>query len=187
MAKKREPTARCASGGACISRRQFLKGAGATAVGIVLSSLPGILEAKEKVPLRVVGYPRKRIGQVSELKQDEPVEFYYPHSHPNCQCILVKLGEEAAGGVGPKKDVVAFNVLCTHMGTPMPKLYKPRHKALGPCSAHLSLFDLRRHGMVVSGHATQSLPQVMLELDGDEIYATGVAGLIYGFSDNRVL
>lgn len=177
----------CPMDGRCISRRQFLKGVGATAAGVVLSSLPGVLEAKEKIPLRVVGYPRKRIGQMSELKQDEPVEFYYPHEHPNCHSILVKLGEEAAGGIGPQKDVVAFSVLCTHMGTPMPKLYKPQHKALGPCSAHLSVFDLRRHGMVVSGHGTESLPQVILELEGDEIYATGVAGLIFGFSDNRVV
>lgn len=183
--KARRPE--CSLQGSCLTRRQFLKGAGTTAIGIVLSSLPGVLRAEEKVPLRVVGYPKKSIGFLSDLKQDEPVEFYYPHEHPNCQCILVKLGEEAAGGVGPRKDVVAFNVLCTHMGTPMPKLYKPQHKALGPCSAHLSVFDLRRHGMVVSGHATQSLPQVMLELEGDEIYATGVAGLIFGFSDNRVV
>lgn len=177
----------CPMKGFCLTRRQFLQGAGGAAATIVLSSLPGVLRAEERVALRVVGYPRKRIGSLSELRQDEPVEFYYPHEHPNCQCILVKLGEEAAGGIGPKKDIVAFSVLCTHMGTPMPKLYKPQYKALGPCSAHLSVFDLRRHGMVVSGHATENLPQVMLEAEGEEIYATGVAGLIFGFSDNRVV
>ncbi|MEK7324216.1 MAG: arsenate reductase (azurin) small subunit [Chloroflexota bacterium] len=185
MRKKRQPD--CALKGFCLTRRQFLQGAGATAATVVLSSLPGVLHAKEKAALRVVGYPKKRLGRLSELRQDEPVEFSYPHEHPNCQCILVKLGQEAAGGIGPQKDIVAFSALCTHMGTPMPKLYKPQHKALGPCSAHLSVFDLRRHGMVVSGHGTESLPQVILELEGDEIYATGVAGLIFGFSDNRVV
>lgn len=184
---KKERRVPCPMNGFCLTRRQFLQGAGGAAATIVLSSLPGMLRAEERVALRVVGYPRKRIARMSDLREDEPIEFSYPHAHPNCQCILVKLGQEAAGGIGPQKDIVAFSALCTHMGTPMPKLYKPQYKALGPCSAHLSVFDLRRHGMIVSGHATQNLPQVMLELEGDEIMASGVAGLMFGFSDNRVI
>jgi arsenite oxidase small subunit len=49
---------------------------------------------------------------------------------------------------------------------------------------HLSTFDLTRHGLVVAGHGTQSLPQVVLEADDDVLYATGMMGLIYGFSSN---
>lgn len=184
MPKQRRPA--CGQHGFCLTRRQFLQGVGATAATAVLAGIPGVAEGAAKGQ-RVVGYPRTRIARLSELRQDQPVEFFYPHEHTNCHAILVKLGEEAAGGIGPDKDVVAFNVLCTHMGTPMPKVYKARYKALGPCSAHLSVFDLRRRGMVVSGHATQNLPQIILELEGDEIYATGVAGLIFGFSDNRVV
>ena len=41
-----------------------------------------------------------------------------------------------------------------------------------------------KHGMVVSGHATESLPQIALDLRGDEIYAVGVMGLMYGYSVN---
>jgi arsenite oxidase small subunit len=40
--------------------------------------------------------------------------------------------------------------------------------------------------MVVSGHATQGLPQVVLELDGDDIVAVGILGLIFGFHDNQI-
>jgi arsenite oxidase small subunit len=36
----------------------------------------------------------------------------------------------------------------------------------------------------VSGQAYQSLPQVLLELDGDDIYAVGVMGLLYGRNEN---
>ena len=32
----------------------------------------------------------------------------------------------------------------------------------------------------MSGHATESLPQVVLEVEGDDVYATGILGLIYG-------
>ena len=44
---------------------------------------------------------------------------------------------------------------------------------------------MTRHGMVISGHATQGLPQILLELDGDDIVATGVMGLIFGYADNN--
>jgi arsenite oxidase small subunit len=38
--------------------------------------------------------------------------------------------------------------------------------------------------MIVSGHSTQSLPQVMLELRGDNIVAAGMMGLVYGYNVN---
>ena len=38
--------------------------------------------------------------------------------------------------------------------------------------------------MVVSGQATETLAQVVLEARGDEIWATGVMGLIYGYHSN---
>jgi arsenite oxidase small subunit len=40
--------------------------------------------------------------------------------------------------------------------------------------------------MVVSGHATQGLPQIILETEGDEIFAVGAMGLIFGYYDNRI-
>jgi arsenite oxidase small subunit len=60
--------------------------------------------------------------------------------------------------------------------------YKDAYQALGPCPLHLTTFDLTRHGMVISGHATESLPQIVLEVQGDDIYAVGVQGLVYGYS-----
>jgi len=41
-----------------------------------------------------------------------------------------------------------------------------------------------RHGIIISGQAYESLPQVLLELDGDDIYAVGMMGLIYGRNQN---
>ena len=58
------------------------------------------------------------------------------------------------------------------------------HRTMGPCPLHLSLYDLRRHGIIVSGQAYQSIPQVLLELDGDDIYAVGVLGLMFGRNTN---
>jgi arsenite oxidase small subunit len=66
------------------------------------------------------------------------------------------------------------------MGGPLDGTYKAKYQVLGPCPLHLTTFDLTKHGMVASGHATESLPQIVLELQGDDIYAVGVMGLVYG-------
>jgi arsenite oxidase small subunit len=96
------------------------------------------------------------------------------------------MGKEAGGGVGKDKDIVAFNMTCTHQGGDMTDGYKAEHKVLGPCRLHLSTYDLTRHGILVSGQAYESLPQVLLEVDGDDVYAVGMFGLIYGRYDNLI-
>ncbi len=167
----------------CITRRAFLLGSGAVVAGtVLLTTVPGF--EGRAMAARMTTYPRKKIGRLSRLKVDSPVEFTYPDSGKNSRCILVKLGVPAGGGIGRMRDVVAFNTLCTHMGGGLSRMYKSADKVLGPCPFHQSTFDLTRHGMIVSGHATESLPQVLLELDGDDIYAVGMIGLIYGRYDN---
>jgi len=167
----------------CISRRAFLIGSGAAVAGtVILNSIPG-LEGKA-IAAEVTTYPRKKIGKLSRLKLNKPVSFKYPDNGKNSQSIIVKLGAPAGGGIGSGGDVVAFNTLCTHMGGPMGRFYKPGDRALGPCPYHQSTFDLTKHGMIISGHATISLPQVLLETEGDDIYAVGIIGLIYGRHDN---
>ena len=169
--------------GGCMTRRAFLFRSGAAAVGtVVLPSLPGL--GGTALAAQVARYPRMKIGRLSALVTDKPAFFNYPDKGPSSQGVLVKLGVPAGGGIGPDEDVVAFNAQCTHMGAPMSGNYQPEHKALGTCVFHQTSFDLRRHGMVIAGHATESLPQVLLELKGDDIYAVGVLGLIYGRHDN---
>ena len=85
------------------------------------------------------------------------------------------------GGVGPDKDVVAFNGLCPHMGWGHPGeevLRRSGHRR--PCPGHWTTFDLTRHGTVVSGHATH----------GDDVIAVEFEKhlgqpLIFGFYDNK--
>lgn len=162
---------------ACMSRRQFLLAGGAAVALVSLGGLPGMAEAAQALKAE---YPRQKIGSLSALRKGVPVEFNYPY--PDVRNILVKLGVPAGGGIGPDRDVVAFNQQCTHMGGPLDGTYKPEHQVLGPCPLHLTTFDLTRHGMVASGHATESLPQIVLEVRGDDIYAVGVMGLVYGYS-----
>ncbi len=168
----------------CLTRRQFLLAGGVTATTLLWIQIPGMPQAIA-APARLTSYPRKKIATLGRLKTDIPLSFKYPFDDPiHSASELIKLGVPAGGGVGPEKDIVAFSTLCTHMGGPLMGTYKKEHKAMGPCPLHLTTFDLTKHGMVIAGHATESLPQVTLEMRGNDIYATGVLGLIYGRADN---
>lgn len=168
----------------CLSRREALI-LGGSAIAVLASFGPAGAQGQAQRPAQLVGsrYPERRIAKLSQLAADEPVEFEYPRK--DVVNVLVKLGERAGGGVGAQQDIVAFNTLCTHMGGPVgADTYKAKHKVLGPCPLHLTTFDLTRHGMVVSGHATSALPQVMLQVRGDDIVAVGMMGLVYGYASN---
>ena len=178
----------------CISRRQLLvtggKMGGLAAMSMLLP--PQVWAGKSKrsgmvssaVTARTARYPRIKVGRLSALKQDKPVIIRYPGKADGQKALLIKLGEPALGGIGPDRDVVAFNAFCTHQGGPLEDQYDAKNKIMGPCEFHLSSFDLTRHGMMVSASAVQNLPQIVLELKGNDIYAVGVLGLIYGYPDN---
>lgn len=168
----------------CMSRREFLLTGGLAVTVVAVGGIPGLADAaKGGNPMALKAtYPSQKIGRLSALKKGVPIQFNYPY--PHVSNILVKLGAPAGAGVGSEADVVAFNLQCTHMGGPMHGTYKPEFQVLGPCPLHLTTFDLTRHGMVVAGHGTESLPQILLELRGDDLYAVGVMGLIYGYSKN---
>ncbi len=177
-----------AHGKCMMTRRTFLMtGSAATAASTVgISLFPGAANAFSSTA-QVVGYPRKKITKLSQLKDNKPFDFDYPEDIRNNQCMLVKMGgAQAGGGVGKQKDIVAFSYLCTHQGGPMQGRYRVAgdQRVLGQCPFHLSTYDLRRHGIIVSGQAYESLPQVLLEIDGDDIYAVGMLGLVFGRNTN---
>ncbi len=163
-----------------VSRRSFLLSGGLSTAMIMV----GISGARTETPAIVATYPRKFVTTLSSLVTDEPFDFLYPDEGEYSESMVVKLGTRAGGGIGPGQEIVAFNYTCTHQGGPLNDTYQPRDKALGPCPLHLTTFDLTRHGIFISGQAYQSLPQVLLELEGDDIFAVGMFGLIYGRFDN---
>ncbi len=168
-----------------VTRLQFLFIGGASLVALTLPRSLGF-GGQTSLQAMVAEYPRTKVGSVSQLKLNEPVEFFYPYDNTFSRNYLYKLGTEAGGGVGVDRDIVAFNTICPHQGGYLVGRYNADHQVLGPCPLHLTTFDLTRHGMVVSGHATQGVPQITLEIEGDDIYATGVLGLIFSFYDNKV-
>ncbi|MEG3638734.1 arsenate reductase (azurin) small subunit [Magnetococcus sp. PR-3] len=174
-----QPNHRC-----ILSRRDFLF---ASALTVTTVTLPlGCAPHAPRVQARIGHYPRQRIGSLKDLTTSQPQTFRYPDNEAHSNNILVKLGTRAGGGVGAEEDIVAFNLTCSHQGGRLKNTFKADNFSLGPCPFHLTSFDLTRHGMLITGQATQSLPQIVLELEGDEIMATGVLGLIYGRHQNRL-
>ena len=155
----------------CQARRNFLLGGGKLVLLSAASTLATPVWAlrAEHSPLAV--------GRLSALEPGKPYYFDYPQAGD--MNLMVKLGVAAGGGIGPLSDVVAFSTRCPHLGGKLHASLQAAEQVLGPCPRHLTTFDLTRHGVVISGHATASLPQVVLELDGDEIRAVGMQGLVY--------
>jgi arsenite oxidase small subunit len=161
--------------------------AGGTVVaGSALATVfPGIVFADDRdTVFKVAKYPRKWVVSLKELGEGKPEKFFYPYEEPHCASFIVKLGREAGGGVGAGKDIVAFNTLCPHMGGTLEGQYHHKEKVQGPCPIHLSTYDLTRYGMTIAGHATEPLPQVVLEEKAGQIYAVGMLGLIYGYASH---
>ena len=172
-----------------LSRREFLflgaaAGAGiGTGVVIPLTRLVNDRDSDQPAdaPAAVAQFfPRTRLASVSELQVGVPVLFDYPLERQGS--MLVRLGNPVETGLGPDEDIVAFSRVCTHMGCVI-DAYQPEHHTLGPCPCHFTTFDFATGGQVILGQATQSLPQVLLEVDGDDIFAVGVARLVYGYAD----
>ena len=186
-----------------VSRRNFLAGFGYSAGGVVVGLAVGGFVASRTlgddapdgavqvvtppaqtqiVPAIATAHPRLRVTSMSELQVGDVVDFEYPTE--GSEASLVRLGRTAAGGIGPDGDIVAFSTDCTHMGCPLRGLYRPEHGIFGPCVCHFTTFDLALRGMVVIGQATENLPQILLDVEGDDIVAVGTLGILYGFRDN---
>ena len=173
-----------------ISRRDLLLGGAATGAvvgaGVLVPLGFVIIDDNEAASTGATGarlarFFRSRVASLRDLEVGDPTFFDYPFEAASN--VLIKLGEPTSGGVGPDRDVVAFSNQCTHMGCVITS-YQPESRVLGPYPCHYSTFDLSRDGVVSFGQATQNLARVLLELDGDDIYATGIFRLVYGHGDN---
>lgn len=163
-----------------LGRRRFLSGAGVAAAGAAASAVLPTPEAKAAIPTARVTYPSNRLGNVQDLKVNEPIDVAYPD--PDAPGVLLKLGKRVQGGAGPDGDIVGFTTICPHKGYPLH--YNSERRTLN-CSGHYSVFDCEAGGQETWGHATQNLPQYSLRIDDKgDIYAEGVDELIFGRLSN---
>ncbi len=163
-----------------VGRRQFLRGGALGVAGAAAATVLPAPAAKAAPAPAQVEYPSNRLANIADLKVNEPMDIEYPDA--DSPGVLIKLGTPVEGGVGPDGDIVAYSVLCPHMGYVMS--YNGEDKTLN-CPGHFSRFDAEAGGQEIWGHATQSVPQFILRVDekGD-IYAEGCTDLIYGRPSN---
>lgn len=144
-------------------------------------------------------FPQVLVANISDLQVSTPISFNYPlEETPN---ILVKLGQKATGGVGPDGDIVAYSVVCQHLGCIFGFVAKGDAPAcetdyiaagpIGYCCCHGSVYDLTNGAKVTDGPAPRPVPQVTLSIDDSgDIYAVGMGPpTIFGHStgSNNVL
>ena len=166
-----------------MSRRSFLKGS-SVAVAIPVMGTTGNVLAKENSPTNTgttLDYPEIAAGNVNQLPINKPVSFNYPDNES--PCAMVRMGQAVPGGVGPDKDIVAYSILCNHMGCSLN--YNPESRTF-KCPCHFSIFDSEKAGQMVTGQATEDLPRILLSYDQEtgNIKAVGVSGLIFGRQAN---
>lgn len=166
-----------------VTRRQFFKVSGGIAagtglgVGLISSAEAATSEAGKSV----LPYQRKTVAVAAKMAVNTPMQFSYPDAAS--PCVAIKMGKRVPGGVGPDGDIVAYSVLCTHMGCPT--TYDQSSRAF-KCSCHYSTFDAEMGGQMICGQATENLPQIVLEYNAknDSVAAVAVKGLIHGRQSN---
>ncbi len=166
-----------------LSRRGFLKLSGVAAGAGVAATGLGFTRNAEAADVgrTTLPYPVKTVAKARTLKINSPLSFHYPD--PSSPCVMIKMGTPVPGGAGPESDIVAYSVLCTHMGCQVS--YDTASREF-KCPCHFSMFDAEKGGQMITGQATENLPQIVLEYNAkdDSVHAVAVNGLIYGRQSN---
>ncbi|NOZ69065.1 MAG: arsenate reductase (azurin) small subunit [Deferribacteres bacterium] len=161
----------------CMSRRRLLKAAGCAGAAALLA---GGLASKAEAGLSgAKTYPQVKVANMRDLRTGRPVKFDYPLvGRKN-----IHLGCSVEGGVGPNRSIVAYSMFCSHLGCSVEMQWE---SGMLVCECHQSVYDPGQSGRVMEGPAPTSLPMVNLDIDAStgDIYAVGVAGLIYGLRNN---
>jgi len=163
-----------------ISRRKFLTlaGAGGGAVLVAGAAVAGYEIGTSSRP-SLAAFPATTLARLSDLKVGQVSHARYPDDHS--PVMIFKLGKTVPDGVGPNSDVVAYSSICTHLGCTV--TWKAQTGVIS-CPCHFSSFDPARGGIMIVGHATTNLPQVMLQVEDGKLVATGMRGLIWGRQTN---
>ncbi len=114
---------------------------------------------------RRAGKPEiKRIASLKQLAVGQILVFHYPE--PDDHCILIRTSEGDDRGLG----LVAYSQECTHLACAVIPRFD---KGVIYCPCHEGFFDLRT-GNVLAGPPPRPLPRIVLEIRGDDVYATGI-------------
>jgi Rieske Fe-S protein len=141
-----------------VARREFSKFLVLTSGAFVVGQ--GWIAAQSLVRRRRPPPARMRIASASQLAPGEAMMFAYPGEHD--ACLLIRL---------PDGALVAYSQKCTHLSCAViPEV----DKGILRCPCHEGIFDLAS-GRNIAGPPPRPLPRIEIEVDGDDVYATGVS------------
>jgi arsenite oxidase small subunit len=188
-----------------VDRRSFIKVCSVSAAAIAAGTQVPLVysgTAKDYARVKLVDADGKPL-KAGSLSQAEAYVFNYPFAGtpsflvslpaaaPAGASLKTSTDEEYSfvGGVGPKKNIVAYLAICTHQLSYPKKSgtvigYNPGSSEVAgrsvviTCCAHDTAFDPAAGASVITGKATEPLPGIRLEHDAatDELYATGMYG-----------
>ncbi|MGE0000613.1 MAG: ubiquinol-cytochrome c reductase iron-sulfur subunit [Fimbriimonadaceae bacterium] len=140
-----------------VTRREFLRFGTLASGGLAIGSLA--LAGWSRVRTEGPAMEPRRIAMASDLGPGEAIPFSYPRSSDIC--LLVRR---------PDGQFTAFKRRCTHLSCPV-GYEKANDRLYCPC--HNGAFSAE-DGSVLQGPPPHPLPQIKLEVRGDEIWAVGL-------------
>ena len=191
-----------------MDRRKFIKSC--TVIGAMSTINPGFFNQLFAQETNLVKKYNKALlikEDGTPLKEEDIKPYnYYLFFYPfvSTPCYLINLDKEVPpcdvklsdgsiykfkGGVGLKKNIVAYSAICSHQWSYPTKdyafinYYSPEQKSqttnrsnVIQCCAHLSVFDPSQGGIVLEGPAPLPLANIILTFEDGKFYAEGVLG-----------
>lgn len=140
-----------------VERREFTKFMVLTSLALTVGQF--WIAAQNWLRRRAGQLEVRRVATLANLPIGGVLTFAYPGEHDDC--VLVRLAE---------RELLAYGQKCTHLSCAVRPLVD---RGVIHCPCHEGYFDLRS-GRPIAGPPQRPLPVIMLELRGDEVYATGV-------------
>lgn len=140
-----------------VSRREFFKFMTLASGGLAVGS--AALAAWSSLPRNERRFEPAVIASAHALQPGQSLPFTYPR--PSDLCLLIRK---------PDGEFIAYSRRCTHLSCPVD--YQPEKDRLY-CPCHNGAFSLE-DGRVLQGPPPHPLPRIMVEVRGDEVWATGV-------------
>ncbi|CAN5434733.1 hypothetical protein BH11ARM1_BH11ARM1_03390 [soil metagenome] len=140
-----------------VSRREFFKFLTLASGGLALGS--GALAIWSNVSRSERNFQEQLVASVAEIPVGGFLQFSYPR--PLDLCVLIH--------TEPDK-FVAYSRRCTHLSCPV-EVQADQNRLYCPC--HNGAFSLE-DGRVLQGPPPRRLPQIIIAIRDNKIYATGV-------------
>jgi nitrite reductase/ring-hydroxylating ferredoxin subunit len=142
-----------------VTRREFFRFLSLASGGLTVGTVA--LAAYSQLPEKTQQYEQAKICSVNDLKAGAALAFSYPQ--PSDLCLLIKRIDGT---------FVSFTRRCTHLSCPVEyEATESTERLFCPC--HNGGFSLE-DGHVTKGPPPRPLPEVKLEIRGDEVWAVGI-------------